>query len=278
MSIVALHSYKGGTGKTLLSVNLAILLATMGKRVCLLDLDLHAPSLHAIFINQSNYWVNDYLNRACEIEKVLADCTAKEMSRGKLFVGLANPSTEAIREVGAKDRKWDMNVLTRLISLRTSLVEDKHFDYVLLDSSPGLNYSSINTIVCADIVLAVTSIDKSDIEGTRRMIRELYELFGKKTGIVINKVPSEYSISKTCNEGPANLHTHRLPVIGVIPCSCDVKRAGEKCLSACYEQDPSFMEKMREIIANLERFRVAADEECGLTFFILDALTPKVTP
>jgi MinD-like ATPase involved in chromosome partitioning or flagellar assembly len=47
--IITVHSYKGGTGKTLFSVNLAISLAKRGRKVCLLDLDFRAPSLNAIF-------------------------------------------------------------------------------------------------------------------------------------------------------------------------------------------------------------------------------------
>ena len=37
--IIAVHSYKGGTGKTLLSVNLAATFAKNGKKVCIFDLD-----------------------------------------------------------------------------------------------------------------------------------------------------------------------------------------------------------------------------------------------
>ena len=47
--IIAFHSYKGGTGKTLLSINLAATYAKNGKDVCLLDLDFRAPSLQARF-------------------------------------------------------------------------------------------------------------------------------------------------------------------------------------------------------------------------------------
>jgi MinD-like ATPase involved in chromosome partitioning or flagellar assembly len=46
--IIAVHSYKGGTGKTLLSTNLAATFARLGKKVCLFDLDFRAPSLFAI--------------------------------------------------------------------------------------------------------------------------------------------------------------------------------------------------------------------------------------
>jgi MinD-like ATPase involved in chromosome partitioning or flagellar assembly len=157
--IIALHSYKGGTGKTLLSVNLATLFAKMGKKVCLLDLDLRAPSINSIFKNEAKHWVNEYLSKACKIENVLSDCTSKDM-KGKLIVGLANPSTDAIREMESKDRKWEMEALGRLFALKTSLLNAMHFDYVFFDTSPGLQYSAINAIVSADIVLVVMSPDK----------------------------------------------------------------------------------------------------------------------
>src|SRR3989337_3415355 len=251
--IVTFHSYKGGTGKTLLSVNLAIVFAKMGKRVCILDLDLRAPSLHSIFRNRSNYWVNDYLNKACIIEKVLAECNIKEVPNGKLLVGLANPSTEAIREMESKDRNWEIEALGRLFSLKATLLNDMHLDYVFFDASPGLNYSSINAIVCAHIVLVVTSTDKSDVEGTRRMIHDLYELFDKKTRIIINRVQSEYISSKTYNDNSIKLETHQLPIVGVVPCSCDVLGAGGECLFASEKPNHPFTKKLQEIAVNLER-------------------------
>ncbi len=162
--LVTLHSYKGGTGKTLLSVNLAMIFADKEKRVCLLDLDLRAPSLSSSFNNGNKCWVNEYLNKACNSEKILTDCTPPYIKSGRLFVGLANPSTEAIREMSSKDRKWEMEALGRLLSLKEHLLNDLNFDYVICDSSPGLQYSSINAIVAADVVLVVTSIDRSDVE------------------------------------------------------------------------------------------------------------------
>ncbi|MFQ6130262.1 MAG: ParA family protein, partial [Candidatus Hadarchaeaceae archaeon] len=44
-AVIAVHSYKGGTGKTLVSMNLASIFSRQGKNVCLVDLDLRAPSL-----------------------------------------------------------------------------------------------------------------------------------------------------------------------------------------------------------------------------------------
>jgi MinD-like ATPase involved in chromosome partitioning or flagellar assembly len=249
--IIALHSYKGGTGKTLLSVNLATLFAKMGKKICLLDLDLRAPSIHSIFKNGTKYWVNDYLSKACKIENVLSDCTSKDMAKGKLLVGLANPSTEAIRDMESKDRKWEMAALGRLFALKTSLLNDMHLDYVFFDTSPGLQYSAINAIVSADIVLVVMSQDKSDVEGTRRMIHDLYELFEKKTGIIINKIPFEYFSAKAQKNNSIKLATHQLPIVGVVPCSCDILAAGGKCLFASEKPNHPFTKTLREIATNL---------------------------
>ncbi|PVX24312.1 MAG: hypothetical protein CW716_10300 [Candidatus Bathyarchaeum sp.] len=248
--LITLHSYKGGTGKTLLSVNLAMIFADKGKRVCLLDLDLRAPSLSSTFNNSNKYWLNDYLNKACKIDSVLTECTPNYLKGGQLFVGLANPSTVAIRDMSGKDRKWEMEALGRLLSLKDSLLDDMGFDYVICDSSPGLQYSSINAIVAADMVLVVTSIDKSDVDGTQRMIEELYELYEKKTGIVVNKAPQTVLSGKT----HIKLDTRQLPVVEYVPCSCDVLQSGGEYLFTFEKTEHPVTQKLRKIASKIENF------------------------
>lgn len=224
--IIAVHSYKGGTGKTLLAVNLAATLAKQGKKVCLFDLDFRAPSLCTILkVENAECWLNDYLNGTCDISKVLVDLSSRIQGNGNFFVGLANPSTEAIRDMSAKDRKWEMHALGRLLFLRNSLLNDKEFDYLVFDTSPGLQYSSINAIVAADFVVVATTSDRSDVDGTRRMLRELYKLFEKKTGLVLNKVLDSTSKSKK-EEMQSKVKTvYQVPMLGLVPCFCDILRA-----------------------------------------------------
>ncbi len=225
--IMAVHSYKGGTGKTLVSVNLAASFAKHNKKVCLMDLDFRAPSLATFFRSEKvEYWLNDYLNGTCKIDRVLIDLRHRINGGGELFVGLSNPSTEAMREMSAKDRKWEMRALGRLLALRNSLINDKGFDYLIFDTSPGLQYSSINAIVAADLVIVATTFDRSDVEGTKRMLHELYDLFEKKTGIVVNKVLYDVS-SKSGRTDLQNKmkEMYQVPVISIIPCFCDVSRA-----------------------------------------------------
>jgi MinD-like ATPase involved in chromosome partitioning or flagellar assembly len=224
--IVAVHSYKGGTGKTLLSINLAATLAKHGKKVCLFDLDFRAPSLATLLkVEKVEHWLNDYLNGNCEIEKILIDLSDRIQNSGKLFVGLANPATEAIRDMSAKDRKWEMRALGRLLALRNALLNDGGFDYLILDTSPGLQYSSINAIVSADLVLVATTFDRSDVDGTRRMLRELYDLFEKKTEVILNKVLDTRSLTRKDEVQTRLKDVYQVPLLGLIPCFCDILRA-----------------------------------------------------
>ncbi|MHC3129985.1 MAG: MinD/ParA family protein [Candidatus Bathyarchaeota archaeon] len=255
--IMAVHSYKGGTGKTSLAVNLAASYARRGKKVCLMDLDFRAPSLHALFKDQkAEYWLNDYLNGICEIDKVLIDASRDYGNGGKLLVVLANPSTEAIRDMTAKDRKWEMKALGRLLSLRSSLLNDSGLDYLILDTSPGLQYSSINAIVTADVVLVVTSLDASDINGSQRMTSELYDLFEKKTGILINKVIADYLSSKE-EQKKFNKYiksVYSLPILATIPCFCEVLRAAGDYIFSEEKPEHPFTETIEKLATKLEKF------------------------
>lgn len=222
--IIAVHSYKGGTGKTLVSLNLAATLAKHDKKVCLFDLDFRAPSLSTLLkVEKAGFWLNDYLNGTCEIDRVLIDLSNRIGNSGKLLVALANPTTEAIRDMTAKDRKWEMRALGRILALRNSLLSDRGFDYLIFDTSPGLQYSSINAVVSADLVVVATTFDRSDVDGTRRMLRELYDLFEKKTEIVLNKVLYDVSSTSGIEQMQAKVKDlYQVPLLGIIPCFCDV--------------------------------------------------------
>jgi MinD-like ATPase involved in chromosome partitioning or flagellar assembly len=251
--IVAVHSYKGGTGKTLLSVNVAATLAKHGKRVCLFDLDFRAPSLATLLkVDKAEYWLNDYLNGVCEIDKVLIDLSNRIENGGTLFVGFANPATEAIRDMSAKDRKWEMRALGRLLALRTSLLNEKEFDYLIFDTSPGLQYSSINAIVSADLVLVATTFDRSDVDGTKRMLRELYDLFEKKTEIILNKV-LDGSVKSGKDEVKNRFKdVYQVPLLGIVPCFCDVLKAEGGLIFAQDRPDHPFAKIVEEMTNKIE--------------------------
>ncbi len=251
--IIAVHSYKGGTGKTLLSVNLSATFAKQGKKVCLFDLDFRAPSLFAILkMPKAEYYMNDYLNNTCDINKVLIDLSSRVPGKGKFFAGLANPATEAIRDMSAKDRKWEMRALGRLLYLRNALINEKGFDYLIFDTSPGLQYSSINAIVAADLVAVATTGDRSDVDGTSRMFKELYSLFEKKTGVVINKV-LDYNGKNRREELYERVKSqYQVPLLGLVPCFCDILRAEGNFIFAQDKPEHPFSMLLEEMAKKID--------------------------
>ena len=250
MMILTIHSYKGGTGKTSLAVNLAMIIASRGKKVCLLDLDLRAPSINTTFQNRQKFWINDYLNKICKFDNVLNDCTPAHFE-GKLFVVLANPNLQAIREISSKGRKWEMEALARIIYLK-NFIHEGIFDFIIVDSGPGVQYSSINAIVAADLVLFVTSLDASDIKGTQHFLADLHDIFEKKTEIIVNKSLQ----SKFLGTKVRDLQFKDIPVMEVVPCSCDILRSHGDYLFVYNQQSHPVKEKYVEIANKLENLKI----------------------
>ncbi|MGD6805956.1 MAG: MinD/ParA family ATP-binding protein [Candidatus Bathyarchaeia archaeon] len=251
--IIAVHSYKGGTGKTSMSVNLAATLAKTGRKVCLFDLDFRAPSLFAILKAKNvECWLNDYLNNTCEISKTLIDLSDRISGGGKLYACLANPSTEAIRDISSKDRKWEMRALGRLLALRDTLLRDQKFDYLVFDTSPGLQYSSVNAIVAADFVVVATTGDRSDVDGTKRMLAELYNLFEKKTGLVLNKVLDPSATSRKAEMATKVKADYQVPLLGIVPCFCEILRAEGNFIFVQDKPDHPFTKIVAEMVKKIE--------------------------
>src|SRR3989304_8663835 len=197
-------------------------------------------------------WLNDYLNGACDINKVIMDFSSRISGDGKFFVGLANPATEAIRDMSAKDRKWEMRALGRLLSLRNALLNDGKFDYVIFDTSPGLQYSSINAIVTADLVVVATTSDRSDVDGTRRMLHGLYSLFEKKTGLVLNKGLDSASKSKKEEMHSKVKNIYQVPMLGLVPCFCEILRAEGNLIFVQDKPDHPFTKILDEMAKKIE--------------------------
>src|SRR5258705_12036788 len=79
--IISVHSFRGGTGKSNATANIAALLAAEGQRVGVVDTDIQSPGIHVLFgmEDQSSmpYALNDYLRGNAEIGKVAYDVTEK---------------------------------------------------------------------------------------------------------------------------------------------------------------------------------------------------------
>jgi len=252
----AFHSYKGGTGKTFISMNLAILYAKRGSRVCLLDFDFRAPSLHTFFkVDRANFSLNELLDGRCEIGAAISDATEELSLQGRLYVGFADPTTEGISEIIAKDRKWQMRSLRLINKSLETLSKRFKVDYIIFDTSPGFQYSSINALLSSDVAVLVTTPDKGDVEGTSELIKGVYETLERRTGIILNKVPtggSSLVVPRQIAEKFSSIFS--FPVIKTIPCHCDILAlSGE---SIFVEEHPAhpLVKTLTSLAEKLEKF------------------------
>jgi len=188
-SAIAVHSYKGGTGKTCVTTSIAAQLAMDGKNVCLLEYDFRGPSLYSLFGEEAGkYRLNDFLDGYCDFREALTDISDSIGTKGKLRIGLADPDPNRIQEMLIKDRKWERKALQRILRAKEDLFGNLNVEYLIFDTSPGLHYSSINAIAASNLVVLITKVDAFDMGGTNRMVPAIYELLKKKVGLVINQV------------------------------------------------------------------------------------------
>jgi len=259
--VIAFHSYKGGTGKTTCIVNLAALYASMGKKVCLIDFDIYAPSLTSYFNADPEYHIHDLLSGDAGINQVLVDYTKQLNLPGELHIAFSSPAKDDIHSIEIKyDDNFQLKALRQFLSIKRQLLEKENYDYILLDTSPGIRYWSINALASADILFLMLKINNMDINGTKKMISEIYDSltrFGLKTNLVLNKVPGASPITfyepqlfeevKTEIEELLNL-----PVFLSIPCFCDIQFNRNEFLWALYKPEHPFSQKLREIPTLLE--------------------------
>ncbi|OEU44363.1 MAG: hypothetical protein BBJ60_10295 [Desulfobacterales bacterium S7086C20] len=241
MLVITVHSYRGGTGKTLLASNLAASYARKEK-VCLLDYDLRAPSLHSLFdIEMPDWWINDYLNGDCDIEEVITEALPN------LYVGLANPDAEAIREMMGKGRSWETQALSKTIQIRDALEQDG-FGKIIFDTAPGLAYSSINAVVGSDIVALVMRMDALDILGTKEMVKGVYELLEKPTHFVVNMVlPEQMETHSAILDSTFGSKT-----AAFLPCLCEVRALLARGNNILIDEGLGYSDALVGLAADLE--------------------------
>jgi len=254
--VIAFHSYKGGTGKTTCVVNLAAVYASMGMKICLIDFDIYAPSLTSYFGVTPEFYIHDLLSGEAGINDVLVDYSRKIKVDGELHIAFSSPSKEDIHSIEIKyDNKFQLKALKQFLSIKRQLLEKEGFDYIFVDTSPGIRYWSINALASADILLLLLKINGMDISGTKKMITEIYDSltrFGLEARLVLNKVPGASPIDKYNDEYFQEMksdieNTLNLPVFLSIPCYCDVQFNRSEFLSALSMPDHPFSQKIREI-------------------------------
>ncbi len=203
--IISVQSGKGGVGKTTVALNLAMSLAKdYGKRVLLVDGNISTPHIH-IYVKDLD----------------LSKLTLDDILRGKLDFDIdAIQKLDALHILPSRGvRDPDSFSIDDYKSVLYTLKPE--FDYIILDSSPGIGTETIANISASDSILFVSGPYVPDAVDVIR-IRDLAENMGKKSiGVVLNKVRLFGNHVK-----PRDMETvSGMPVVGKIPFDHSISKA-----------------------------------------------------
>lgn len=201
--IISIHSYRGGTGKSNTTANLATLMAMRGLRVGVVDTDIQSPGIHAIFgleeIEMNNS-LNDYLWGLCEISDAAYDVTDKLDSdiSGNIFL---IPSSLKAGEIARVLREgYDVGLLDAGFQ---ELIDTLELDALLIDTHPGLNEETLLSIAISDKVVLILRPDTQDHMGTSVTVEVARKLDVAELLLVVNKIPRQFDlddVKKTVEE------------------------------------------------------------------------------
>jgi len=188
---ISFHSYKGGTGKTNISGNLAFYLAASGHKVGLVDTDVSGPGIHALFSLKTEKTLVDCLQGKAELNEIVYRYGEKD-----LYI-IPSDATEEDLASFARDPALAKE---KLLDLFHEFEKRYDLDHIIFDCSPGLNRSSLLIMGMAGFGIIVCTLDKQDIRGTY-VISGVASRMKSKPWILFNKLPkSKYEASKSTLE------------------------------------------------------------------------------
>lgn len=239
---VILHSYRGGSGTSSLTANLATLLAMRGARVGVIDADIYAPALHLLFgitgealtrtFNTSYLWNN------CPIAETVYDATHLLSDRGRLFVVPSNATlpalTRTLKEGFDPERlKQGSGQLSRALDL----------DYLLVDTHPGVDTA---WITFADLALIVMRPDQQDFQGTAMILTGMKEYRDRTIRVVLNQVAERSQFQSLKDQVE---RAYRVQVAGVFVWTEELAKVGSSRLFCLQYPDHPVTIAWRELIA-----------------------------
>ena len=187
--IVSIHSFRGGTGKSNLTANVAALLAAEGRRVAVVDTDVQSPGIHVLFgLEQDRLegTLNDYLWGKREVTAAAHDVTPAGLP-GRVWLVPASIRAHDIARV--MHEGYDVALLNE--GFRQLLV-DLSLDALIIDTHPGLGEETLLAIAMSNSLAILLRPDQQDFEGTRVTVGVARKLRVPKMALVVNNAPASF--------------------------------------------------------------------------------------
>src|SRR5215510_10865338 len=188
--VIPIHSFRRGTGKSTILINLVTMSAAQGRRVGIVDTNLQSQSVHTMVTlddEQISSRLNDYLLGRCDISQTVYDATSRVASTlpGRIFVipASADPAEAAyLLRTG-----YDVDVLHEgLRKVRKGL----ELDILFIDMQAGLNEETLPVIAIAHTLIVVLSHDQRDYQGTSVIVEVARKLGVARLLLMVNEMPS----------------------------------------------------------------------------------------
>ncbi|MGL4411415.1 MAG: ParA family protein [Bacteroidales bacterium] len=162
--VIALANQKGGVGKTTTTINLAAALASLGKKVLVLDADPQANASSGLGVDVRTTETSIY-------ECLVNNVSIQEASINTNFDNL-DIVCSRIDLVGAELELLNSPNRERILERLLSTVKE-NYDFILIDCSPSLGLITVNALTAADSVVIPVQAEYFALEGISKLLNTI---------------------------------------------------------------------------------------------------------
>ncbi len=179
-TVVTVFSTKGGVGKSVLSTNLGVALATLGKSVVLVDLDLQFGDVGIMLGLEPTLTIS-------------GPAQASDRLDTELLAGYLIPHSSGLKCLLAPVMPEEAEAITPGRIARVLELLSEMFDAVIVDTCASLDETVLTALDRSDRVLAITMMDVASIKNTRISLQKLHQLGydGQCVEVVLNRADSK---------------------------------------------------------------------------------------
>jgi len=156
--VITVTSGKGGVGKTSLSVNLAITLSRMGKRVVLLDADFGLANIEIMLGIRPKYNLADLMFRDKDIKDII--------TYGPENIGFISGGS-GINEMANLTKDQVIHLIQKMFEL------DQIADVIIVDTGAGIGDAVLEFVAASSEVLLVATPEPTSITDAYALLKSL---------------------------------------------------------------------------------------------------------